>query len=59
MKLFQARRLKLKIILQEWFHKEIAELIHAREKLFSRFKKSKSDIDEENYKKVVKNLIRK
>ena len=59
MKLFQARRLKLKIILHEWFHKDIAELFHAREKLFSRFKKSKSDIDEENYKKVVKNLIRK
>ena len=37
-------------------------MIHAREKLFLKFKKSKLCIDEENYKKVkyqVQNLIRK
>ena len=37
-------------------------MIHAREKLFLKFKKSKLHIDEENYKKVkyqVQNLIRK
>ena len=37
-------------------------MIHAREKLFSKFKKSKLHIDEENYKNVkyqVQNLIRK
>ena len=37
-------------------------MIHAREKLFLKFKKSKLHTDEENYKKVkyrVQNLIRK
>ena len=37
---------------QEWFDREIAELIHAREKFFLKFKKSKLHIEEENYKKV-------
>ena len=37
---------------QEWFDREIAELIHAREKLFLKFRKSKLHIDEESYKKV-------
>ena len=48
--------------MQEWFDREIDELIHAREKLFLKFKKSRLLIDEENYKKVkyqVQNLIRK
>ena len=41
---------------------EIAELIHAPEKLLLKFKKSNLHIDEKNYKKVkyqVQNLIRK
>ena len=38
--------------MQEWFDREIAELIHAREKLFLKFKKSKLQIDKENYKNV-------
>ena len=38
--------------MQEWFDREIAELKHACEKLFLKFKKSKLHIDEENYKKV-------
>ena len=52
----------IKINTQEWFERELAELIHAREKLFLKFKKSKLLTDEENHKKVkyqVQNLIRK
>ena len=72
MKLLQARRLELKImrkngltdkfLYQTILAHEIVELIHACEKLFLKFKKSKLQIDEENYKKVkyqVQNLIRK
>ena len=47
--------------MQEQFDREIAELIHAREKLLLKFKKSNLHIDEKNYKKVkyqVQNLIR-
>ena len=57
-----SKEIKIKINTQEWFDQEIAELIHAREKLFLKFKKSKFHIDEENYKKIkyqVQNLIRK
>ena len=46
--------------MQEWFDREIVELIHARAKLLLKFKKSKLHIDEENYKNVkyqVQNLI--
>ena len=52
----------IKINTQEWFERELAGLIHAREKLFLKFKKSKLLTDEENHKKVkyqVQNLIRK
>ena len=44
--------IRIKNNAQEWFDREIAELIHAREKLFLKFKKAKLHIDEENYKKV-------
>ena len=57
-----SKEIRIKNSTQEWFDREIAELIHAREKLFIKFKKSKLHIDEENYKKVeyqVQNLIRK
>ena len=46
--------------MQEWFDREIVELIHARAKLLLKFKKSKLHIDEGNYKNVkyqVQNLI--
>ena len=33
---------------QEWFDRETAKLIYAREKLFLKFKKSKLHIHEEN-----------
>ena len=57
-----SKEIRMKDNMQEWFHREIAELIHSREKLFLKIKKSKLHIDEENYKKVkyqVQNLIRK
>ena len=57
-----SKETKIKNNTQEWFDREIAELIHAREKLLLKFKKSKLHIDEENYNKVkyqVQNLIRK
>ena len=57
-----SKEIRIKNNTQEWFHREIAELICAREKLFLKFKKSKLHTDEENYKKVkyqAQNLIRK
>ena len=48
--------------MQRWFEREISELIHALQKLFWKFKKSKLHIDKENYKKVmyqVQNLLTK
>ena len=61
-KIAPSKEIRIKNNMQEWFDREIAELIHACEKLFLKFKKSKLHIDEENYKKVkyqVQNLIRK
>ena len=62
MKLHQARRLELRILRKNGLIEKLLELIHAREKLFLKFKKSNLHINEENYKKVkyqVQNLIRK
>ena len=59
-KIAPSKEIRIKNNMQEWFHQEIAELIHACEKLFLKFKKSKLHTDEENYKKVkyqVQNLI--
>ena len=47
-----SKEIRIKNDTQEWFHREIAELIHVRGKLFLKFKKSNVHIDEENYKKV-------
>ena len=47
---------------QDWFDRQVADLIHVREKLFLNFKKSKFHIDEEIYKKnrsQVQKLIEK
>ena len=47
---------------QDQFDREVADLTHAREKLFLKFKKSKLHIDEEMYKKdrnKVQNLNKK
>ena len=55
---------KIKYNMQEWFDREIAELVHVGEKSFLKFKKSKLHIDEAIYKKKknkypVENLIRR
>ena len=55
-----SKEIRIKNNMQEWFDREIAELIHACKKLFLKFKKSKLHIDEENNKKIeyqVQNLI--
>ena len=47
---------------QDWFDRQVADLIYVREKLFLNFKKSKFHIDEEIYKKnrsQVQKLIEK
>ena len=36
---------------QDWFAREVLDLIHVQEKLFLKFKKSKLHIDEEIYQK--------
>ena len=57
-----SKEIRIKNNTQEWFAREIAELIHACDILFLKFKKPKLHIDEESYKKVkyqVQNLIRK
>ena len=57
-----SKEIRIKNNTQEWFDREIAELIHAHKKLFLKFKKSKLHIDEKNYEKVkyqVQNIIRK
>ena len=46
------KEIRIKNNTQVWSDREIAELIHAREKLFLKFKKSKLHIDEENFKKL-------
>ena len=52
-KIAPSKEIRIKNNTQEWFDREIAELIHAREKkLFLKFRKSKLHIDEESYKKV-------
>ena len=48
MKLHQARRLELRILRKNGLIEKLLELIHAREKLFLKFKKSTLHIDEEN-----------
>ena len=47
---------------QDWFDREVAGLIHVREKLFLKFKNSKLNMDEEIYKKVrnqIQTLIKR
>ena len=47
-----SKEIRTKNNTQEWFDREIDELIDVGEKLFLKLKKSKLHIDEENYKKV-------
>ena len=46
------KEIRIKNNTQEWFDREIAELIHAQVKLLLKFKKSKLHVDEESYKKL-------
>ena len=59
-----APRKKIRIVNnnQDWFDREVADLIHVQEKLFLKFKTSKIHINEEIYKKIrkqVQKLIKK
>ena len=57
-----SKKIRIKNNNEDWFDREVADLIHVREKLFLKFKKSKLYIDEEIYKKImnqVKKLIQK
>ena len=47
-----SKEIRIKNKNQDWFDREVADLIHVREKLFLKFKKSKLHIDEEIYKKI-------
>ena len=44
------KEIRIKNNNQDWFYREVADLIHVREKLFLKFKKLKLHIDEEIYK---------
>ena len=44
-----SKKIRIKNNAQEWFDREVAELIHVCEKLSLKFKKSKFHIDDENY----------
>ena len=57
-----SKEIRIKNNNQGWFDREVADLIHVREKLFLKFKKSKLHINEEIYKKIrnqVQKLIKK
>ena len=61
-KIAQSKEIRIKNNAQEWFDREISEMIHVREKLFLKFRKSKLYIDDKNYKLhkyQVQNIIRK
>ena len=51
-KIGPSKEIRIKNNTEEWFDREIAELIHTHEKLFLKSKKSKLHIDEDNYEKV-------
>ena len=53
-----SKEIRIKNNNQDWFHREVAGLIHVREKLFLKFKKPKLHIDEEIYKKI-RNQVQK
>ena len=50
-KIVPSKEIRIKNNNQDWFDKEVADLIHVRKKLFLKLKKSKLHIDEEVYKK--------
>ena len=52
-KIAQSKKVRIEKNNQDWFDKEVADLIDVQEKLFLKFKKSKLHIDEEIYKKKL------
>ena len=57
-----SKEIRIKNNNQDWLDREVADLIHVREKLFLKFKKLKLHIDEQIYKNVrnqVQYLIKK
>ena len=57
-KIVPSKDIRIKNKNQDWSDKEVADLIHVREKLFLKFKKSKLHIDEQIYKKI-RNQVQK
>ena len=53
-----SKEIRMKNNNQDWFDREVADLIHVREKLFLKFKKSKLHIDEEIYENI-RNQVQK
>ena len=51
-KIASSKEIRIENNTQEWFDREIAELIHASENMLLKFKKPKLRIDEKNYKNV-------
>ena len=51
-KIASSKEIRIEKNTQEWFDREIAELIHASENMLLKFKKPKLRIDEKNYKNV-------
>ena len=51
MKFPPSKEIRIKNNNQDWFDRQVADLIHVREKLFLDLKKSKFHIDEEICKK--------
>ena len=57
-----SKEIEIKNNNQDWFGREVADLIHVQEKLFLKFKKSKLHTNEKIFKKVrnqVQKLIKK
>ena len=58
----RGKEIRIKNNNQDWFDREVADLIHPWEKLFLKFKKSKLHIDDKIFKKFrnqVQKLIKK
>ena len=47
-----SKEIRIKNNNQDWFDREVSDLIRVQEKLFLKFKKSKLHFDEEIYKKL-------
>ena len=57
-KIAPSKEIRIKNKNQDWFDREVADLIHVPEKLFLKFKKSKLHVDVEMYEKI-RNQVQK